>query len=134
MSTWVETRTLTSASSGRHLALLPAAERNVRRTGDRSGAARAAIVEGFHRRGAHAAETLDLPLSRRARTSPGGRAARVPTSSRKTVPPCARSKRPTFPMRGRAGGMITVRLLPWRIAQAALYHDRAVKIVGVVKV
>jgi len=30
--------------------------------------------------------------------------------------------------------MITVRLLPWRIAQAALYHDRAVKIVGVVKV
>jgi hypothetical protein len=28
----------------------------------------------------------------------------------------------------------TVRLGPWRIAQAALYHGRAVKIVGVVKV
>jgi hypothetical protein len=28
----------------------------------------------------------------------------------------------------------TVRLGPWRIAQAKLYHGRAVKIVGVVKV
>jgi hypothetical protein len=28
----------------------------------------------------------------------------------------------------------TVRLGPWRIAQAALYHGRAVKIVGVLKV
>src|SRR2546430_5358352 len=32
--------------------------------------------------------------------------------------------------RRRAGGFATVRLLPWRIAQAALYHAGAVTIVG----
>jgi hypothetical protein len=37
-----------------------------------------------------------------------------------------------FAQRAPPGG--TVRLGPWRIAQAALYHGRAVKIVGVVTV
>src|SRR5206468_1646576 len=67
-----------------------------------------------------------------------GTAATAEISRTRTVP-----ERRGFIMSLQPGGSMGHRtmgagppkgLLPWRIAQATLYHDRAVKIVGVLKV
>jgi hypothetical protein len=59
--------------------------------------------------------------------APGSTESLAGYEERSAVEWCG-SRRSMLPQKG------TVRLGPWRIAQAALYHGRAVKIVGVLKV